>query len=71
VIAAVAGPSERLVVAGGWARSEGFAAVKAELLGPYERPAVHEAGARGAALLAGCAAEVYAGLSDLPAPGSA
>lgn len=62
----VAGPTRRLVVTGGWARNAAFSAVKEEALGPFERPPVVEAGARGAALLAGLAAGIYARIDDLP-----
>jgi sugar (pentulose or hexulose) kinase len=65
-IESVAGPSRRLVLAGGWARSPAARSVKRALLGPFEWPRVTEAGARGAALLAGVAAGRYAGLGDLP-----
>jgi sugar (pentulose or hexulose) kinase len=67
-IAAVAGPSWRLVVTGGWARSEAYVAIKREVLGSFQVPAVQEAGARGAALLAGLAAGLYGGIEDLPRP---
>jgi hypothetical protein len=43
--------------------------VKRAVLGPYEWPEVTEAGARGAALLAGVAAGRFAGIDDLPDPG--
>ena len=69
VIESVAGPTERLVVSGGWARNPAVRAVKQELLGPFEQPPVVEAGARGAALLAGVAAGIYRGVEDLPAIG--
>jgi sugar (pentulose or hexulose) kinase len=65
-IESVAGPSRRLVLAGGWARSPAARSVKRALLGPFEWPRVTEAGARGAALLAGVAAGRYAGIGDLP-----
>jgi sugar (pentulose or hexulose) kinase len=65
-IESVAGPSRRLVLAGGWARSPTARSVKRTLLGPFEWPRVTEAGARGAALLAGVAAGRYAGIGDLP-----
>jgi sugar (pentulose or hexulose) kinase len=65
-IESVAGPTRRLVVTGGWARNPAFRAVKEATLGPFERPPVVEAGARGAALLGGCAAGVYGGVEDLP-----
>ena len=41
--------------------------MKRALLGAFEWPRVAEAGARGAALLAGIAAGRYAGIDDLPA----
>lgn len=65
-IEAVAGPTGRLVVTGGWARSPAIRAVKRQILGPFEEPLVQEAGARGAALMAGIAAGIYAGVEDLP-----
>ena len=51
---------------GGWARSPVVRAVKRELLGPFEEPDVTEAGARGAALIAGIAAGMLKGFDDLP-----
>jgi len=65
-IESVAGPTGRLVVAGGWARSPAVRAVKREILGPFDEPVVEEAGARGAALMAGVAAGLYGGVEDLP-----
>jgi sugar (pentulose or hexulose) kinase len=64
----VAGRTRRIVVSGGGAQSEAVLAIKRSALGPFERPPVQEAGARGAALLAGCAAGVFAGVGELPAP---
>jgi sugar (pentulose or hexulose) kinase len=64
-IDAVAGPRRRLVVTGGWARDEALLAAKARL-GPFEAPPVVEAGCRGAALLAGVAAGLFASADDLP-----
>lgn len=70
-VEAVAGPTRRLVVTGGWARSAAARALKAEHLTRHlddlDYPAVREAGARGAALFAGCAAGVYGGVEDVPA----
>ncbi len=66
VIESVAGRSERLVVSGGWTHDPAMRAVKRQLLGSFERPPVAEAGARGAALLAGVAAEIYGSIEDLP-----
>jgi sugar (pentulose or hexulose) kinase len=65
-IRSVAGESARLVVTGGWARSPTVRAVKREVLGPFEEPVLQEAGARGAALIAGIAAGVFKGFDDLP-----
>ncbi|MGH2677526.1 MAG: FGGY-family carbohydrate kinase [Actinomycetota bacterium] len=65
-IESVAGDSARLVVTGGWASSPAVRAVKREFLGPFEEPDVTEAGARGAALIAGIAAGVFKGFDDLP-----
>ena len=67
-IESVAGPTERLLVAGGGARGSGVLGVKRERLGPFELSSVHEPGVRGAALVAGCAAGVYPSLDELPAP---
>jgi hypothetical protein len=67
----LAGPASRIVVTGGGARDESALAIKRATLGPFERPPVEEAGARGAALLAGCAAGLFAGVDELPAPDKA
>jgi sugar (pentulose or hexulose) kinase len=67
-IESVAGPSRRLVLAGGWARNPAVRSVKRAVLGPYDWPQVTQAGARGAALLAGIAAGRFAGIDDLPDP---
>jgi sugar (pentulose or hexulose) kinase len=64
-IEAVAGPRRRLVVTGGWARDEAVLASKARL-GAIEVPPVVEAGARGAALLAGVAAGLFESIDELP-----
>ena len=56
----IAGPSSRLVVTGGWSQHPVVAAVKLELLGPFERAPHSEAGARGAAVLGGVASRVRA-----------
>jgi glycerol kinase len=65
-IESVAGRSARLVVTGGWAQIPVVRAVKREILGPFVEPAVREAGARGAALIAGIAAGVFKSFDDLP-----
>lgn len=64
----VAGPSRRLVVSGGWARSAAFRSVKRARVGPFDWPRVTEPGARGAALLAGRAANRFASFDEFPAP---
>jgi sugar (pentulose or hexulose) kinase len=61
----VAGERRRLVVTGGWARDGAVLASKAHL-GAVEVPPVVEAGARGAALLAGVAVGVFEGVDALP-----
>jgi sugar (pentulose or hexulose) kinase len=67
-LVAAGGPLERTVLAGGWSTSPALRTAKQALLERVERPAVREAGARGAALVAGLAAGVYASPSELPAP---
>jgi sugar (pentulose or hexulose) kinase len=59
-IEAIAGPTDRLVVTGGWARDPDVARVKREVLGEFEAAPVIEAGCVGAALLAKAAAESMA-----------
>jgi sugar (pentulose or hexulose) kinase len=65
-IADVAGPHRRIVVTGGWSHDEAVRASKSAL-GAVEAPRVVEAGARGAALMAGVAAGIYASVDELPA----
>jgi sugar (pentulose or hexulose) kinase len=65
-IESLAGETGRLVVTGGWVRSPAVHTVKREVLGPFEEPEVEEAGARGAALIAGIAAGAYRDTLDLP-----
>jgi sugar (pentulose or hexulose) kinase len=65
-IDAVAGPPTKVVVTGGWSRDRAVLESKAAL-GAIERPAVVEAGCRGAALMAGVAAGLYASADALPA----
>jgi glycerol kinase len=52
-------------VTGGWARDEAVLASKGRL-GDFEVPRVVEAGARGAALLAGVAAGLFESVDQLP-----
>jgi sugar (pentulose or hexulose) kinase len=65
-MSAVVGGHQTLVVTGGWSRSQALLEVKRRVLGPLRNPNVSEAGARGAALLAGLAAGVYAGREQFP-----
>ena len=69
-IANVAGPHRRIVVTGGWSHDDAVRASKSSL-GAVEAPRVVEAGARGAALMGGVAAGIYAGVDELPALGAA
>jgi sugar (pentulose or hexulose) kinase len=64
-IDAVAGPHTKVVVTGGWARDPAVLQAKRRF-GAIEAPPVLEAGCRGAALLAGVAAGLYASADDLP-----
>ncbi len=63
----LAGKPGRLVISGGGARSLTVRALKRAAYGVTDEPRVIEAGARGAALTAGCAAGVYPDLFDVPA----
>lgn len=65
---AIAGPRERLVAVGGWLLDPAVRRVKEEILGPFEMPPVAEAGARGAALIGGVAAGLFADALAVPAP---
>jgi sugar (pentulose or hexulose) kinase len=60
----VSGAHDSFVVTGGWARSDALLDFNRRSFGPLSHPAVGEAGARGAALLAGVAAGVYRDLQD-------
>jgi sugar (pentulose or hexulose) kinase len=62
----VVGPHRNMVVTGGWSRSAALMEAKQRAFGTIRRSAVEEAGARGAALLAGLAAGTYAGVADFP-----
>jgi sugar (pentulose or hexulose) kinase len=62
------GPRRDLIVTGGWSNSDALMRAKASLLGDLSRVHVREAGSRGAALLGGVAAELYAGYQDFPVP---
>jgi sugar (pentulose or hexulose) kinase len=62
----IGGPRRRLVATGGGLQNEAVRRVKREILGTFVEPAVKEAGARGAALLAGMAAGIYPDIASLP-----
>lgn len=62
------GPHGDLVVTGGWGHSTGVLTLKRRALGELRIPQVREAGARGAALLAGLAANIYATPAEFPRP---
>jgi sugar (pentulose or hexulose) kinase len=63
---AAAGPRRDLVVAGGWTNSAAVMAAKAQAFGPLRRASTNEAGARGAAFLAGLGHGMYASYDDIP-----
>ena len=65
---AFSGPRRRIVGTGGGVRGAGARAVKEQRLGPIEWSPVQEATARGAALLGGVAAGLYASADQVPAP---
>lgn len=67
----VVGPHRHMIVTGGWSRSPALMAVKQARFGDLVRTEVEEAGARGAALLAGLAAGAYASASEFPTAGGA
>jgi sugar (pentulose or hexulose) kinase len=60
------GPRRDLVVAGGWTNSAAVMAAKARAFGPLRRATTTEAGARGAAFLAGLADGTYPSYGDVP-----
>lgn len=66
VIEGGAGPRCRLVVTGGWSKSSALMAAKASALGALWRTETVEAGARGAAVLAGVAEGTYPSYGDAP-----
>ena len=66
---AVCGPHARIVATGGGVRGAAARAVKEERMGPIEWSPVQEATARGAAVLAGIAAGLYASVDDAHALG--
>jgi sugar (pentulose or hexulose) kinase len=66
LMTSVVGLHRTMVVTGGWSRSAALMQVKRRGFGELTRSAVDEAGARGAALMAGLAAGTYARTDDFP-----
>jgi sugar (pentulose or hexulose) kinase len=66
VISDATGSRGDLVVTGGWSHSAALMTAKADALGPLWRTSAGEAGARGAALVAGLAHQTYASYADMP-----
>lgn len=62
------GPVEEVRVSGGWSRNTLLRQLKQEVFPPLCFPLVDEGGIRGAALLAGLAAGMFAGATDFPEP---
>ncbi|HLI58511.1 MAG TPA: FGGY family carbohydrate kinase [Solirubrobacteraceae bacterium] len=64
----IGGPIERVLIGGGWAANPVLRALKQTAFPHPVYPQVDEPGVRGAALLAGRAAGVFASPADFPAP---
>ena len=62
----VAGPTEEVVLTGGWARCAGLRRRKRQMFSRVKWPALAEAGRRGAALFGGVAAGVFEGPAAFP-----
>ena len=62
------GSPRRLIATGGWTRSRLLLRTKLQRFGPTAIPQVKEAGARGAALMAGVASGLYRTAHDAPPP---
>jgi sugar (pentulose or hexulose) kinase len=67
-VEAVGGPAKRVVLSGGWTRSDLFLAIRRRFVPSFDHVLVGETAARGAALFAGLAAGVYADHRDFPPP---
>ncbi|MFJ8023566.1 L-fuculokinase [Streptomyces sp. NPDC096311] len=65
-MSAVLGAHQRTVMSGGWTRSRAVRQLRGAAWKDVTVAQVQEAGGRGAALLGGCAAGLYAGPEDLP-----
>jgi sugar (pentulose or hexulose) kinase len=68
---AVSGKHSNFVVTGGWARSAALLEIKRRVFGRLTHPDVGEAGARGAAMLAGVAANTYRDIGHAQTPTTA
>jgi sugar (pentulose or hexulose) kinase len=66
---AVSGKHNNFIVTGGWARSDALLEIKRRAFGRLTYPDVVEAGARGAAMLAGVAADTYRDVEHAQAQG--
>lgn len=66
VLDGASGPRRDLVVAGGWTNSAAVMDAKRQAFGALRLATTAEAGARGAAILAGLAAGTYASLAEAP-----
>jgi sugar (pentulose or hexulose) kinase len=64
----VAGNAARVMVSGGWAAGRAARKVKEQMSSTVLFPETAEAGARGAALIAGVAAGTFANIGAVPAP---
>jgi sugar (pentulose or hexulose) kinase len=64
----IAGPTQEVILTGGWARCAGLRKRKRQTFRRVRWPALAEAGARGAALFGGIAAGLFDGPRDFPQP---
>jgi sugar (pentulose or hexulose) kinase len=64
----IAGPTEEVVLTGGWVRCAGLRRRKKQMFRQVKWPALAEAGARGAALFGGVAAGLFDGPEAFPQP---
>ena len=62
------GPVSEVRVTGGWSRNPLLRVLKSQIFPPLTYPMVKESGIRGAGLLAGLAAGVFADISEIPSP---
>jgi len=67
-LARLGGPVPGVVLTGGWAEVEPMRSAKLARFPTTRRPLLRQAGGRGAALFAGCAAGVFASPAEFPPP---